>query len=444
MEETPLIKIGETWRLTSPLDAWTNISPYLTKDDFNKLSESFLYVFQGGNPTIEPDGKNPPFYFTEKKKFSNWVREGLTQSLILIGLHGEGLGLPEITSPQLWADDLVNSILYKASGDLWISLNNELPLIAEASPKSFINAVRESLSHEQPTIMDMFKEVEGLLSPTSNHTGLLWTLEGLAWMPEYLYDASSILLKLARLDPGGHLANRPINSLIEIFKPWHYQTLATFEERMSILEKIVKEEPEVGWKLLLSMLPEHHGIAQPTHKMRWRIFDKNTNLTYTYKEIWDTHSVVVSLLIRLFDFSEQKFSQLIEKSVTLSPNDRKKVLDWADSIYLNIQQKEYLTWHTIRKILHHHRSYPKTDWALPESELQKYEDLYSKLKPTDTFNQYIWLFNDHWPELPEGFVYDDKDYDKRYEQHQKKIDQIRIKGLKAITKEYGIEEVANI
>ena len=35
LEESPLIKIGETWRLTSPLDAWINLSSYITKCDLD-------------------------------------------------------------------------------------------------------------------------------------------------------------------------------------------------------------------------------------------------------------------------------------------------------------------------------------------------------------------------------------------------------------------------
>jgi hypothetical protein len=37
LEESPLMKIGETWRLTSPLDLWTNLSPYLTQKDFQSI-----------------------------------------------------------------------------------------------------------------------------------------------------------------------------------------------------------------------------------------------------------------------------------------------------------------------------------------------------------------------------------------------------------------------
>ena len=113
------------------------------------------------------------------------------------------------------------------------------------------------------------------------------------------------------------------------------------------------------------MLPEHHGVAHPTHKMRWRMFDKNTNLNYTYQEIWDTHSTIIEMLIELFDYDENKFAQLIDDVTNLSPKDRNRVLTWADEVCLKVVQKSFTTWATIRKILNHHRSHPDTDWALP-------------------------------------------------------------------------------
>lgn len=437
-EESPIIQIGETWRLTSPLDLWTNLSSQLLPKDFQNIQECFSLAFKNGNPIIEPEDKNSfAAYFNKKNKYSNWSREGLTQSLILVG-RLNGVKIPNLDNPQNWVDNIIFDLLNNASGEMWISIDHELPLISEASPESFLKAVKNSLVKEQPEIMDMFKEEDGFLHKTSHHTGLLWALENLAWLPEYLRDASLVLLKLSRLDPGGSLSNRPLNSISEIFKPWHFQTLASYDDRIEILKYITEKEKESGWSLLIRMLPDHHGIAHPTHKMRWRMFDKNTNLTYTYQEIWNTHSVVIEMLINLFDNDEEKFSQLIKETTNLSPKDRKRVLDWADVVYPNIKQEKFTTWETIRGILNHHRSHPDTDWALPESELVRLENLYNKLQPTDIIHKYIWLFNEHWPGFPEGFKYEPNESEKRYEQQQKRIDEARKTAVSVFLQELGL------
>ncbi len=443
-EESPIIQIGETWRLTSPLDLWTNLSFQLTPKDFQNVQECFSLAFKNGNPIIEFEDKNSfTVYFGKKNKFSNWSREGLTQSLILVGKLRE-IKSSNLNNSQNWVDDIILDLLNNASGEMWISVERELPHISEASPESFLKTVKNSLAKEQPEIMDMFKEEDGFMHKTSHHTGLLWALENLAWLPEHLREVSLILLKLSRLDPGGSLSNRPLNSISEIFKPWHFQTLASYDERMEILKYITEKEKELGWLLLIKLLPERHATAFQTHKMRWRMFDKNTNLKYTYQEIWNTHSAVIEMLINLFDNNEEKFSQLIKEITNLSHKDRNRVLDWAYEVYPNIKQEKFSTWETIRGILNHHRSHPDTDWALPESELVRLESLYDKLQPTDIIHKYIWLFNEHWPKFPDGFKHEPNELEKRHEQQQKRIDNARKEAVTVFLKELGFHQTLEL
>lgn len=443
-KESPLLQIGETWRLTSPLDLWTNLFSQLTPEDFQQLQECFELAFKEGNPIDNPKDDSFAARFNEKRKFSSWSREGLTQSLILIARLGDSLEISNLGNPQSWVDAIILDLVKDATIELWISLDRELPLISEASPESFLKATKDSLNKDKPEIMNLFQEEDGFMHKTSHHTGLLWALEGLAWLPDYLRDVSLILLKLARLDPGGNLSNRPINSIAEIYKPWHYQTLASFEERMQILEYVTSQEKEKGWTLLIRLLPDSHGIGQPTHKMRWRMFDMNTHITRTYQEIWDTHTAVVEMLIGLFDNDEKKFAQIINATTELNPKDRERVLNWADRVYQDVEQKEFTTWETIRGILYRHRSHPETKWALPEAELSRLENLYHKIEPIDVVKKNIWLFNNHHLEFPEGFVYDKEDNVKKYELRQNQVDETRKIAVKKLIDEIGLEKVLSL
>jgi len=442
VETPPLIKIGDTWRLTSPLDTWTNLSNLITTKDFDNLKTCFLRVLGEINPVfdLEPEERSMASLRGKESLYSNWCREGLTQSLILVGLYGDNLSFQSSFSAQEWVDSIIKELLFNAPGKLWASLDSSMPLIAEASPKSFFEAVNHSLSRKDTPIMEMFVEEESRLFPTSHHIGLLWALEGLAWSPEYLYQSSVILARLSILDPGGKLANRPINSLKEIFKSWHYQTFASLEERMEVLEEIVKKEYEIGWTLLISMLPDVHGVAEPTHKMRWRLFDESYDTKYTYEEILDTHSRVLNLIINYFDFSEYRLKELLERSEHLSTIDRSTVLSFIESNLLKINQKDYSAWHSLRNILSNHRSHPNAKWALPEKELKNYEKLYELLKPSDPIERVLWMFNEHWPGFPEGI--EKKDVPIR--EQEKLVVERRIKGLQGIYKEFGFEKLKSL
>lgn len=444
-EAAPLIQIGSTWRLTSPLDAWANLSSNLLFEDLNLLKECIFDALKFGNPSIEPEGDGEySKLLTRERKFSSWAREGLVQSLILIGLYGEGLKMNEMISPQSWVDDIIKELFDDADEKLWVSLNHELPLIAEASPTSFIESVNESLVKETKPIMAMFEEKEGFITPTSSHTGLLWALEELAWDSDYLIDSTLVLSKLSALDPGGRLSNRPFNSLTEIFKPWHYQTLATFEERFEAIKEIILAEKDIGWSLLLRMLPESRGVGYYTHKMRWRMFDKSFEQAYTNQEIWDTYSSVIDLLISAFDQSESKLSDLFDKIDYLPMEDREKLLVFLDSQIDKINQTTFAAWHTLRRRLSQHRSFPNEDWALSEEELLKLQNFYDKLQPKDTIFKYKWLFDDDLPSFPEGVIYDESSSEGTFDYHQEKIDESRKTALSEMLSEYSIDRIKEL
>lgn len=445
VESPPLIKIGSTWRLTSPFDAWTNLSKHVSSSYFEILEDCFIEVMSEIDPVLEMDPEErfmAPLQGKESR-FSSWCREGLTQSLILIGLHGDKLKFQHKFNAQEWVDAVIKKLLYNNSGDLWVSRNSEMPLIAEASPKSFFESAYHSLSLDDKPIMKMFIEEDGFISPTSHHTGLLWALEGLAWTEEYVYDASILLAKLTTLDPGGKLSNRPLNSLREIYMPWHYQTLASLDERIKILEQIIKKEYEAGWKLLNKMIPDGSGEAAfSTHKLRWRLFERSFNNQYLWSEIYETHSKILEILIQYFDFSESKLIDLLDRSQSkqIEQSDREKVLSSIESNLSKIEVNYNLAWQKLRKVLSHHRSYQDAHWAMPEEQLTRYEAIYMKLEPSDPIERVIWMFDDHWPEFPEGT----QRKELSYEEQEKLIQGKRVEGLKSIYKEFGFDKIKQL
>lgn len=409
VENSPLLKIGDQYRLLSPLDMWTSLAGFIRANDLKLLEKSVLTALQSGNPLATPPTEELRwmYEFNKEKIYSSWSREGLLQSLILIAIYGNSLKLSELGDSQNWVDRLIYRLFDHADEKLWISLDREMPLIAEASPERFLDVLGKALKTDPSPVIALFGEEEGLLHKTSHHTGMLWALESLAWLPEYLNESSVILATLSRLDPGGQLSNRPFNSLVEIFKYWHHQTLASLSERMAALQVILNKEPEIGRRLLLSLLPDSHGVAHPTHKMRWRVFDRNFNITYTYQQMWETTDFAVHKLIEIFDGQDVHLAGLLESSVDLSPENRKNILKLAVSWAKKLRDNTLKSWAVVRGILSRHRSYPDTEWALGDGVLEEYQVVYDMLTPEDTLSQLSWMFND-WPDFPEGSPFDNK------------------------------------
>lgn len=68
-----------------------------------------------------------------------------------------------------------------ATGRAWQSLVNVLPLLAEASPDTFLGAVGTDLRRDEPLLRSLFLDSQLVtFGPSSLHFSLLWALESLA------------------------------------------------------------------------------------------------------------------------------------------------------------------------------------------------------------------------------------------------------------------------
>src|SRR5690606_22838751 len=124
-----------------------------------------------------------------------------------------------------------------------------------------------------------------VFNSSSAHTGLLWALETLSWSPDYLIPASLALAKLARIDTGGRLLNRPANSLREVFVLWHPGTASPLDRRLQAVDLIRKREPDVAWDLLLRLIPSGHDVAHPPHSPDWRDWKPDDTKAVSYADL---------------------------------------------------------------------------------------------------------------------------------------------------------------
>ena len=445
MEESPLIQIGETWRLTSPLDLWSSLSSKLIDADFILLGDSIRKIFTlEENDNQDNDGDYIFNFTTKSRRFSAWAKEGLVQSLILVSIYGESLRIPNFPSPKKWVDDLVFELMSDANGKMWVSLDQKLPLLSEASPNSFIKAVYKALSTVDSPILKMFETKRGIISETGNHTGMLWALEGLAWLPEYLFDATVILFKLAAIDPGGNQSNRPANSLLEIYKIWHPQTLADMELRMEILYRSALTEPVEGWKLLLRLVPQNNDHAMPTHKMRWRLFDTPIVHSYDIYESAKAYAKVADFLLKLFDGSEKQFAALISASINFgfSAEVSEMMLLFLEQ-HVQTQKKDGTARDALRKILSRHRKFPDAHWSAPEEILVRYQALYESLEPNDPVQRLKWLFDEHHIDFPEGQSYEEECKEK-WHKHYERVRNKRVEAINELLIWVGIDRIINL
>ena len=143
-------------------------------------------------------------------------------------------------------------------------------MLVEAAPEPFLQALEQSLEGQPGAVREFLTEGPGILFGRAKHTGLLWGLEILAWAPEHLSRVALILARMAELDPGGKWANRPVNSLRDIFLSWRPSTNAPLRMRLQVLDLLLDRHSRIGWDLLTALLPKLQDNTSGTAKPRWR------------------------------------------------------------------------------------------------------------------------------------------------------------------------------
>lgn len=406
-----LARFGSSIGLVSHFDAWLLLKGSLRKDDIESFKRATDVVFGEIHPALElpPDDRWRASLLGKVRTHSSDLRLGMANSLALLGSHGgsevEGSGL----TGQEWASWIVRVILERANKDetcrLWISLRDVLTLFAEAAPTTFLDAVRDGLQGETPPLPRMFMDSEGSnpLFTDSPHSNLLWALEVCAWSPTDFGQTVDLLARLAEVDPGGRVGNRPMASLADIFRPWYPQNSVSVERRLATLDGLRDRHEWIAWQLMLSMLPEHGGgyatnIAEPRYR-DWR----PTEISVTRGEHWDQIDGICQRLLKDVGVDVGRWTSILKRLPSFHPQARARLIESLSALSVDASFGEDARdkiWESIRGQVSHHREFQNAGWALPGGDLDQMEEVGARFKPTSPSKQAAWLFDDYRPNIP--------------------------------------------
>jgi hypothetical protein len=262
------------WKFTSRYEPWLYLGGLIGAEVLGRFKTLAIKVLSEPDPRLQlrKDQRHAASIYGKERAYSSCLREGIAETLALLGSHGQSLTACRDGLGQEVATSVVRELLVEADSHQWASLNDVLPLLAEAAPDEFLRAVGGASEKPDEPFSGVFSEEGDMFHGGSFMTGLLWALESLAWSDQYLLRVSSILANLAAVDPGGNYSNCPDNSLRGILLPWFPQTAADTDRRHAAVSSIAREHPEVGWKLILQLLPQNHSVGHPTHRPKWQDF----------------------------------------------------------------------------------------------------------------------------------------------------------------------------
>ena len=439
--DTPLIQRDGKWRLVARGESWNALGPRLTDGDLDRLQETAIMVL---------GERDPKFDLPEEERFaasihgkqlqhSEILREGLAETLALVGSRPEALSSCSHDKADSVAILTVRGLLENATWDRWTSLDRLLPLLAESSPDEFLDAIESGLENlnDTPFHQVFAQESSGGVGGSNYISGLLWALETLAWHPDFLTRVIVVLGDLASIDPGGSWANRPINSLRTILLPWHVQTCASMEKRKMAVETLLREQSEVGWGLLLGLLPHNHGHTMGCRRPVWRNYIpidwKDSVMTSEY---WDQVTIYTDIAVDFAKTSLEKLGELLERLPDLPVSSCNSILNYLSSEEISglPEDKRFPVWKTLYDLVRKHRKFADAQWAMPEELVKKIEIVANALVP-DT------------PELRYNYLFNSADYDiyseGSYEEQQEQLSQARQNALQLIIERGGINAVTS-
>jgi hypothetical protein len=439
--DPPLRRVADTWMIVSKEDAWALLARFLAREDLDALEAVVETVLGTTDPAFDlvPEQRWMAGVLGEPARHSGLLREGLADTLALMAARSETTALLDGSSGQERANRTVRRLLERANGDwrVWASLAHVLPLLAEAAPEVFLEAVDAGASGEAPVLVNLFADQEQAMFSSSPHTGLLWALEVLAWSPEYLGHASLLLARLARLDPGGRTLNRPDRSLAEIFLCWRPQTAATLDQRLRVLDALRGREAAVAWRLLVALLPEDYATAFRTATPRWRDWAEEEPQVAPAETSKATNQIV-SRLLEDVGTNGGRWRALIARLEALPPEPHKAVVDRLLSVDVGSfgAADRAVIWGALHEAISRHREFAGEEWVLPAEYVDRLQVAHERFAPDDPVVQHAWLFSHHPPLL--SFSGED------FEERDRQVAEQRSSAMSAVHERGGLPSLLEL
>lgn len=440
LNDTPVWKIDSYRGVVSRIDLLFAIAPYITKSDLECFFENAKLIFSEDDPVLDlPENEQwRANLLNKKREYSQALRDSFCEMIILLGVHGNELFKDELDC-NIAIEKLIHSLLtpltvrkLQANADL-------LSTYAEASPKTFLTIIENDLKAENH-ILEILIPTTNILFSRPKYTDLLRALEKLAWDEHLVSRVVEILAQLSKKEIEDNYANKPFSSLCAIFRCWLPITNASLEQRIVLLRKLVKDFPEIGWRVCINQLPKDlPQIALPSSKYIWRNIGEQK--VVTYQDAYDFCNTCVDILLNWTDYTFEKLCDLVNNIHCLNITQQDKLWELIQNWSLDkatesekIEMREKIR----TNVLSRRAKKQKNRVQLTKLGTQVYADL----SPENSIDRNIWLFREHWvnesaDEL-EGIR--DLSFDDREELIRKE----RIKAIENIVEEKGNEGILDL
>ena len=434
----PLIQHEGNWKFIARYEGRYALGARLFDEHLDRLHDAAVSVLRENDPQFElpPEERYAASIHGKILAHSQPLRRGLAESLALLGNHPNALTSCTHGKTESTVILAVRGILSDADWMRWGSLNDLVPLLAEAAPGEFLDTVERALCSDPCPFDELFAQESGGALGRTYMSGLLWALETLAWDADHLIRVVVILGELAAHDPGGQWKNRPANSLTTILLPWFPQTCAPIAKRVAATKALLDELPDIGWELLLSLLPRSHGASSETHRPAWRATIPDdwkqgvTNYDY-FKQV----SAYSELAIIEARNDVSKLAELVGHLENLPRPAHDQFLEYlASDAVMGLSEADRLqVWNEIDDLVRKHRKFADAERVITSEQVEKIASIAERLAPTAPFLRHQRLFIEH-----DFGLYEERG---NYEEQTRDLEDRRQRAIEEVAAEGGVQSV---
>jgi hypothetical protein len=441
--------IGGYRGVISKIDSLFAIADAFTQDDLDRFLEIARVVLGEDDPALDLPEKDrwAASIHGKKREFSGAVREGISETLVLLAVHGKNLfGKRLGFDGELAAEKLVRDLLEPLSTRKLEANDRDLPLYAEAAPSAFLDIIERDLRSAQPETLGLLRPADtGIFGSSCHRSGLLWALEGLAWNPATFPRVVRILGRLSEVEINDNWANKPISSLSSIFRAWNPQTAADHETRLKAIRMLLDKHPAIGWKICLRQFGDYgNRVGGYSHKPKWRTDGYGSGEPFkTWGPINTFVLEMVEIALSRPSYTVEMLCGLIGRLHALGPEFQERVWEivneWHkggadDEDIANVREK-------IRVTVLSRRGRKKGD-AEGQANLSKTaRAIYDAMLPTDVVNQHEWLFRQGWVEESADEL---TEVEMDFQAREKRIEKLRTEALTKIVEARGLDGVFDL
>jgi transcriptional regulator with XRE-family HTH domain len=438
-QDPPVMRALTHWDLVSREDSWLHLRHLVTSADLDAFDRVAFDVLAEPDPQWQlPAGERwLAGIHSKTPAHSPQLRRGVAETVALLGAMPDELA-PHPRDPQTRATLLVRRLLGESPGwERWAALSPVLPLLAEAAPDEFLDAA----GTHKDQVLRLFEEEGSSFLGHSPHTGLLWALETLAWHPNHLPAVALTLAFLTEHDPArddsqGRLANRPGRSLRHILLPWIRQTAASVDERLCVMDLLLRQFPDVGYELLLGLLPATHDHCFPVARPAWRDWALTVPERVPSREYWDQVMGCCERLVAHVGRDAVRWVALLKRVDHLPRPHFDQVLTKLGALRADPIEEEarHAVHEVLRDTVTRHQKFSSAKWALPPEAVGRLDEVRAAFEPEDPVRRHEWLFTFH----PEGpGIPQDGSWDERVAA----ADALRLAALRELFERGGLAQV---